>query len=470
AFQGVRISVRWLRQLPELIRATEGMTVVVANRGVIGIERGDTTRHSYGAAIDLGSTTIVAFLIDLNSGKEVAVASLLNRQSLYGDDIVARLARAQDNPAGLALMHDSIVAQIDELLGELAAQAGIELSRIHQVVVVGNMAMHHFLLGLDSTHLGLAPYAPVTRDSVAVTAGELGLRLGPDVPLYVLPNIAGFVGSDTVAVVLAAQLHVLPGVRMAIDVGTNSEVVLASNSRLLACSAPAGPAFEGARIKQGMRAAPGAIDHVWIDTDVRCSVIGRSLPHGVCGSALVDIVAGLLDAGLMDSSGKLLRRCELAPAVPERLRERIREADDRRDLAFVLVWAEAAGTGQDVVFTQQDVRQFQLAKGAIRAGAMVLQQTVGVDDEDLDEVLLAGAFGNFLDLANARRTGLVPAVPIDRLRSIGNAAGVGARLALTSAPECAAAERIGRRTEHIRLSGLDDFQRAFIQAMRFPEL
>ena len=470
AFHNVRVPLRWLARLPELIRRQEGMTVVVAGRDVIRLEAGDTTLANYGVALDIGTTTVVAFLVDLNTGAEAAVASALNRQSAYGDDLIARLSRAQNSDEGLARMHELIVHQLDELLAELAAGAGIEASQINEVVMVGNMTMHHFLLCLDSTFLGLSPYAPVIRDSLVVPARDLGLSaLEPDVPFYLLPNIDGFVGSDTVGVVLAGEMHKRPELRMAVDVGTNGEIVLGSRERLIACSAPAGPAFEGARIKQGMRAAPGAIDHVHIaNGDIAHSVIGDVAPRGVCGSALIDIVAVLLDAGLLDRTGKLLRTSELPPSVPNRLAERILEAENRRDSAFVLAWAEECGAECDIVFTQQDVREFQLAKGAIRAGGMVLEKVMEVSDDDLEEVLVAGAFGNFLDLANARRTNLVPQVPLERLRSLGNAAGVGARLALTSTRERIAAERIGRVTEHVRLSGLDDFQRAFVRAMQFP--
>lgn len=467
-FQGVHMPLPWLRRLPDFIRRTEGMTLVVAGRELIRLETGDTTPHHYGVAVDIGSTTVVGFLIDLNTGAELAVASGLNKQATYGDDLIARLSRAQYNPDGLARMHQLIIDQLNELFSQLADQAGIDIGQINEVTVVGNMAMHHFLLRLDSTFLGLSPYAPVIRDSVTVTAGELGLNLAPDTPLYTLPNIAGFVGSDTVGVILASEMHNSTGIKLAIDVGTNGEVALGSKERLIACSAPAGPAFEGARIKQGMRAALGAIDHVSIGSDVNYSVIGNVPPRGICGSALIDICAGLLRAGLLDFTGKFLRHADLPAGIPDRLRERLVEAENRRDTYFVLAWAEESGAEQDIIFTQQDIRQFQLAKGAIRAGEMVLQQVMGLADDDLEEVLLAGAFGNFIDLANARQVNLVPPqVPLERLRSIGNAAGMGARLALISTKERAAAERIGRKTEHIQLSGLDDFQKAFVHAMRF---
>jgi len=470
-FQRVRLPLYWLRQLPAFIRCKEGMTVVVAGREqVIRLEVGDTTAHHYGVAIDIGSTSVVGFLLDLNTGQEVAVTSDLNKQTAYGDDIIARLSRAQRNPEGLQRMHELIIDQLNAIVQRLVDEAGIETQYITEATIVGNMTMHHFLLRLDSTYLGLSPYAPVIRDSVVVSAQELGLTvLERDVPLYVLPNIAGFVGSDTVGVMLASGMHQSEAVMLAVDVGTNGEVALGSKARLIACSAPAGPAFEGARIKQGMRAATGAIDHVLFDGgDVRFTVIGTVPPKGICGSALVDITAGLLEAGLVDFSGKLLLHDELPSSVPPILRKRIVETEDRRDNYFILARAEETGAEKDIIFTQQDIREFQLAKGAIRAGEMVLQQHMGVDDDDLDEVVLAGAFGTYIDLTNARRVNLVPEVPIERLRAIGNAAGVGAKLALLSIRERMAAERIGRHTEHIQLSGLSDFQRAFVHAMRFP--
>ena len=467
SFQGVKVPLPWLRRLPDFIRREEGMTVVFAGREVVHLEAGDTTAHHYGVAIDIGSTTVVGFLIDLNTGAEVAVASGMNKQAIYGDDLIARLSRAQYNPEGLALMHQLIIEQLNTLFQQLADEANIEVSYIGEVTIVANMTMHHFLLQLDSTYLGLSPYAPVIREGVTITASELGLILTPEVPIYVLPNIAGFVGSDTVGVMLASEMHTSKAIKLAVDVGTNGEVALGSKARLIACSAPAGPAFEGARIKQGMRAAEGAIDHVQIDDDATYSVIGDVMPRGICGSALIDISAGLLRAGLLDYTGKFVRHKDLPASVPQRLRDRLIEAESRRDTYFVLAWAKDINAEEDIIFTQQDIREFQLAKGAIRAGEMVLQEYMGVADNDLDEVLLAGAFGNFIDLPNAREINLVPPVPLERIRSVGNAAGVGARLALTSIKERAAAERIGRKTEHIQLSGLSSFQKAFVHAMRF---
>lgn len=468
-FRGVTVPLHWLRRLPSFIRDEAGMTITVAGRELTLIEKGDTTWGNYGVAFDIGSTTVVGYLIDLNSGSEVTVASDLNYQARFGDDLIARLSRAQHDSEGLRQMHQLIIAQLNDLLAQLAEDAGIPLTEINEVTVVGNMAMHHFLLGLDSTYLGLSPYAPVTRDAMTISAGELGLALHPDSRVYVLPNIAGFVGSDTVGVILAGGLHQHDGVSLAADVGTNGEIAMSANGKLVACSSPAGPAFEGARIKMGMRAAQGAVDHVQLDgDDLAYSVIGGGPPAGICGSALIDLTAVLLQSGMLSWRGHLVAKDLLPDGVPANLRDRLFEAQQSRDNYFVVAWAGENGAERDIIFTQQDIREFQMAKGAIRAGEMVLQQQMGCRDEDLDTVLLAGAFGTYIDLENAREVNLVPDIPLERLQSVGNAAGVGARLALISTKERISAERIGRNTEHIQLSGLAKFQKAFVHAMRFP--
>jgi uncharacterized 2Fe-2S/4Fe-4S cluster protein (DUF4445 family) len=452
-----------------MIRDEAGMTLtVVGRRRVTRIESGNTAVDNCGIAVDIGSTSVVGYLIDLNTGEELAVASGLNNQSAYGDDIIARLSRAQSDEAGLTRLHRLVIEQLNAVFNELLEMAGVAVSAVNEVAIVGNMAMHHFLLRLDSTYLGLSPYAPVTRDSMVVSAGEIGLELHEDTPIFVLPNIAGFVGSDTVGVVLASGIAVSDGIMMAVDVGTNGEVVVGSKDRVIACSAPAGPAFEGARISQGMRATTGAIDHVTMNGDVEVSVIDGAPPVGVCGSALIDIAAAMLRAGLLDYTGRLLMHHELDASVPDPLRARLVDGEMRKDSYFVLVRRGEQDASAEIRFTQQDIREFQLAKGAIRAGEMVLQSHFGAADSDLVEVVLAGAFGTYIDLDNARAVNLVPPIDRTRLRSVGNAAGVGAKLALLSTRERATAERIGRGTEHIRLSGLDDFQKAFTSAMRFP--
>ena len=470
-FRRVLVPLHWLRALPALIRDERGMTITVVGRSrVTRIVPGDTTATSFGIAVDIGSTSVVAYLVNLESGEEIGVASGLNLQAAYGDDIVGRLSRAQFDPDGLARMHELVIEQLNDVFATLVADADLDRSQVDEVTVVGNMAMHHFLLRLDSTYLGLSPYAPVTRAALTVTAEELGLHLDADTPIYVMANIAGFVGSDTVAVVLASGLADAERPMMAVDVGTNGEVALGWTGRLIACSAPAGPAFEGARISQGIRATTGAIDHIDYEGDLKVSVIDDVVPVGICGSALIDIGAVLLRTGVIDHTGTIRRESEMPAGVPDAIRCRVVEGASRKDSAVVLVRAHEMGNVEPIVFTQQDIREFQLAKGAIRAGQMVLQDHAEVADGDLSEVVLAGAFGTYIDLENARAVNLVPQVPLDRLRSGGNAAGAGAQLALVSVAERRRAERLAREAEHIRLSGLDKFQRAFTHAMRFPQL
>ncbi len=465
----VHIPIGLLRQLPALSRLKEGLTLVLAGRDVIGLTGGNTALRQYGVAFDIGSTTIVGFLIDLSDGSEVAVASAVNKQNVFGDDIIGRLARSQRNPEGLEKLHNMLIEEINSILNELSSGNGVGLDEIYEVTVVGNMAMHHFLLKLDSTFLGLSPYAPVICEEFTVTARELGLVLGEHIPIFVLPNIAGFVGSDTVAVMLAAETTTSKAYRMAIDVGTNGEMALANNRRFIACSAPAGPALEGARIKMGMRASEGAIDHVKITDDVEITVIGDVPAVGICGSALIDIVAELVRSGLMHHSGAFKRHDKLGPEVNEALRGRLIEAEQRKDTYFILARAADTGADKDVIFSQADVRECQLAKGAIRAGAMMLLKEMGITDEDLEEVCLAGAFGNFLNPQNALRSGMAPQVDLAKIRPVGNAAGVGAKLALISVVERRRAIRIAQKTEHIQLSGSPEFQKAFGHAMLFPD-
>jgi uncharacterized 2Fe-2S/4Fe-4S cluster protein (DUF4445 family) len=419
-FSRVEVPLHWLRRLPALIRDERGMTLtIVGRRRVTRIVSGDSTVSSYGIAVDIGSTSVVGYLVNLDTGEEVGHASGMNRQAAYGDDIIGRLSRAQFSEEGLARMHELLIEQLNEVFADLVRSAGIDLSEIDEVTVVG--------------------------------------------------NIAGFVGSDTVGVILAGGLADAERPMMAVDVGTNGEVVLGWKKRMIACSAPAGPAFEGARISQGMRATTGAVDHVEIDGDVKVSVIDGVAPAGICGSALIDIGAGLLRAGVLHHTGRMLRHDELGSAVPDAVRDRLIDGATRKDAAFVLVRRGEMGNDEPIVFTQQDVREFQLAKGAIRAGEMVLQGHAGVTDDELGEVVLAGAFGSYIDLENARDVNLVPHLPLERLRSVGNAAGAGARLALVSTSERKRAEKVAESTEHVRLSGLAEFQTAFTHAMRFPK-
>lgn len=471
AWGPVEISLPLLRQLPGLLRTADyRLTATVLDGRLIALAPGDAFAPCCGIAFDLGTTTLVGYLFDLREGRQRAVVSALNPQVAYGDDVISRLGYAMAEPQGQTRLQEVLVEALNALMEEAAALAGVSPEHIYEIVAVGNMAMHHLFLGLDPTGLGLAPYVPTFRQGYRVRAQDLGLHAAPGAEVYLMPNIAGFVGSDTVAVLLATLVHQSRGIKLVIDLGTNGEIVLGAEGRLLACSTAAGPAFEGARIRQGMRAAAGAIDRVKIDRRIRCHVIGEGPAWGICGSGLIEAVAQLLERGLVSPSGRLLAPGEHGPDVGPPLLARVlsEEADGRR-IKFRLMTGEEAGTGQPIDLTQEDIRQLQLAKGAIAAGLRVLMREMGIGAEDIAEVLLAGAFGSFVDPWSARRIGLIPALPLERIKAIGNAAGAGAQIALLNRAERRLADLIAARAEHINLFLRPQFEDYFIQAMAFPQ-
>lgn len=456
-----QVDVTLLRMLPGLLRQAGGKLTLAAFQGqLLALEPGDTRGETYGLAIDIGTTSVVTTLLDLESAEVLGSVSSLNPQAVYGGDLMSRIAFAQSNPTGVAKLQTKIVKLLNDQVEELCGQAGVRRERIYKAVVVGNTCMHHLLLGIDPTHVGLAPYAPVLRPGVVCLARDLNLRILPLARVCLLPIVAGFVGADTVGVILATRIYESPGIRAVVDVGTNGEVVMGGRDGLLACSAPAGPALEGAQIRYGMRAAVGAIDKVAIGDEVRYHVLGDVPPLGICGSGLIDAVAALLDLGIIDPTGYIP-----GPA-PDCLRARLFERDKQR--AFVLVPAVESGRGEDLVISQEDIRQVQLAKGAIASGFLTLQKRLGIRPEDLDEVMLAGGFGNYLSIRSALRIGLIPPVPLERVRYVGNAASLGAQMALISERERARGEELARRVQHVSLAAQPDFEDVFVQALGFP--
>jgi uncharacterized 2Fe-2S/4Fe-4S cluster protein (DUF4445 family) len=454
-----------LRRVPGLLRDAGGeLTVTTFDRRILDIESGDTTAHKYGMAFDIGTTSIVGFLLDLSTGEQLASAGSLNPQAVYGGDLMSRIAFAQFDPAALKKLQARVLAAVNGFVKETCEKAGVSPAQVYKVVIVGNTCMHHIFLGIDPTFVGLAPYAPSVRAPVVAPARELGIRVSPNAPVCFLPIVAGFVGADTMGVVLATRIDESAQVRVAVDIGTNGEVVMGSRRKLMACSAPAGPALEGAQIRHGMRGAVGAIEKVEIDGDVRCGVIGGVPPIGICGSGLIDAVAKMLDAAVLDASGLL--RTEERDTLPPALRERLIERDGERQ--FVLAWAAESGHGSDITISQQDIRQLQLAKGAIYSGILMLKKVMGVADEEIKELMLAGGFGNYLNIESAIRIHLLPELPIDKVRYVGNAAALGAQMALLSEPERARALSVSRRIEHVSLAARPDFQDIFIEAICFP--
>jgi uncharacterized 2Fe-2S/4Fe-4S cluster protein (DUF4445 family) len=455
-----------LQALPQAIRddAGAGVTVTTFAARILAVERGDTTAMKFGLAIDVGTTTVVSTLVELESGEQLASVSSLNPQAVFGGDLMSRIAFAQFNPANLRKLHTRIVGLLNQHVEHLARESGVLPKWIYKVVVVGNTCMHHLLLGIDPTWVGLAPYAPVMRHALVVPARELFLKVAPEARVCLLPLVAGFVGADAVAVALSTRIHEGDELRIAVDIGTNGEVLLGSRERLWACSAPAGPALEGGQIRHGMRGARGAIDRVTVGEDLHLHTIGEAEALGICGSGLIDLVAGLLDAGVIDWQG--LIRVEDRDRLPPKLRDRVEMRGEERTI--VVARSGEAGAPRELVLTQDDVRQVQLAKGAIGSGITMLQRVAGIGPESVAELMLAGGFGNYVSIASAQRIGLIPILPRGTVRYVGNAASLGAQLCLLSENERALAERLAERVEHISLATHPDFEEVFVDAMNFP--
>jgi len=464
------LSPRALRQLPGAVRQGDGRLTLLVTDGVASPGRvirvmpdGASTRL-LGIAFDIGTTTVVGYLVDLETGKQLAVSSLLNPQTRYGDDVVSRIDHAGRVADGLETLQRGIVAGLNEIIAATASRAGVDTNDIVAVTVVGNTTMQHLFLGVSPSALALAPYVPAVTDAVCLSAEGLGLATYPDAVVWALPSIAGWVGADTVGMLLATGAHLQDEVALAIDIGTNGEMAIGSRRRMVACSTAAGPAFEGAQLSCGMRAADGAIDSVRIDGSVEWHTIGDRAPRGVCGSGVVDLVAEMLRSGLIDATGMMQSAETLTAMGQPTLAERI--GQNGRQRAFTLATPEEGG-GRPVVMTQRDVRELQLAKGAIRAGVEILMRELGIDAGDVQVVYLAGAFGNYINPESALTIGLIPRFPNARIVRVGNAAGSGARMALLSREALAEASRLVEQVEYLELSARHDFQDQFAEAMIF---
>ena len=464
----VDIGLSALRDMPQLLREADyRVTATVAEDRVLLLEPGDTTGQCVGMAFDIGTTTIVGTLVDLGTGKDLGVASTINPQTSFGDDVVSRIKRCRDEPDGLSRLHDSVLKAVNGLIAEAAAEAELEPRMICEVVFAGNTTMQEILCGINPMSLGEIPFVPAFRDPLRLAAGEMGLAVNSCADVHIFPQIGGFVGGDTVAGILAARMDDLAEPTVLVDVGTNGEIVLAHQGKLIATSVAAGPAFEGARIVNGMRAAAGAIEKVVIGDDVQINVIGNAPPAGLCGTGLIDAVAGLLRSGVLDVTGRILGPDEFPSDVAPAIAARIVGQDDKYD--FVLVRAEESGTGEEIRLYQKDIRELQLANGAIRAGISILLGTEGLAPSDLGAVLLAGAFGNFIRRSSATRIGMLPQIAAERIRFVGNTASFGAKRALLSREERERAARLAKETCHVDLSLSPEFQMEFASAMLFPE-
>lgn len=463
-----RIYPAVLADLPgALRRAGFKVTATMIDNSLTGVEEGNTIRQKYGLALDIGTTTLAIYLLDLNSGKLRAATSCTNPQKIYGADVISRIQHAQAT-AGLRQLQEMVLGALNRSISLLIKENGIGDTDIYEAVVVGNTTMTHLFLGVDPSYLANAPFTPAFRNSMEISAGELGLRMHPLGRVVVLSNIAGYVGADTVGVMLATRIDRQEGFHLAVDIGTNGEVVLAGQGRILTCSTAAGPAFEGSHIKHGMRAAVGAIEAVKIDGDVSLKTIGDSAPRGICGSGLIDAAAEMLRKGIIDASGRFASPEERDGNRNARLWSRLRRSEDGWE--FVLAPGSISASGEDIVITQKDLRELQLAKGAILAGIRLLLREVGAEPGSINGIFLAGTFGNYINKESALAIGLLPAVSPELIIPVGNAAGDGAIMALLSGGERATAASLSLKAEHIELSARMDFQEDFVEALAFPEV
>jgi uncharacterized 2Fe-2S/4Fe-4S cluster protein (DUF4445 family) len=414
----------------------------------------------FGLAVDIGTTTVVAKLIDMKSGDCLAVQADTNPQSRFGDDVISRIAYAGTDE-GLAELQKLIVSCITDLLARCCEKAAVDADRIYEICIVGNTTMNHIFLGLPVEQLGRAPYSAFNLEAKDIPAGQTALGINPAGNIHTVENIAGFVGADTVAVALAAGIGSAEKMSLIIDIGTNGEVVLGTAGRLFAASCAAGPALEGARISCGSRASEGAIESVVVnEADIVLDVIGGGPARSLCGSGLIDAAAVLLDLGIIDPTGRFTEPQKLRRLLSAKIFSRIIEQNGQP--AFIL-----ASSGQKVVLTQQDIRQMQLAKAAIRAGIRLLQKKIGIGDDDIEQLFLAGAFGNYIRAESALRVGLLPAVPPERIHFVGNAASSGAQLILVSSQMRKLAADLARRIEYVEIAHQPDFQSVFTDCMSF---
>ena len=458
-----------IRELYDILRDSDfKVTVVISDGRVVNVEPGDTSGRLYGIAFDLGTTTVVGTVIDLLDGSELAHASRLNAQIVYGEDTISRIKHAIENREGRHDMIDKIHGVVNEIIAEASELAGIRTDEIYEAVFAGNTTMSHLFLGFNPEGLSKIPFVPVTNSAVNLRAQDAGIDINPQGNIYVLPNIAGFVGSDTVAVMLACN-YIEPGpVQLAVDVGTNGELALRHNGALTVCSTAAGPALEGAALTCGMRAAKGAIEHVRITPDeMEIDVIGDSEPVGMCGSGIIDLLAELLETGIVDTLGRILSTEELRDTIPGYLLKHVTTVDD--EPAFIINPESTGGTkSKDIVLTQKDIRQIQLAKGAISSGINLILKSSGLTADDLDEILLAGAFGNYIRKSSAQRIGLLPGIPPERIRFVGNAASTGAKMALLSDAVREDADLVRQKAKHLELAALPEFMNEYADSMLFP--
>lgn len=422
----------------------------VRNDEIIAISSPES--RQLGLAIDLGTTKIASYLVNLCNGKTLAAKGAMNPQTIYGEDIISRISAVVNSPHEGIKLQKLVADAINKLAVNMCAEIDAELGEIVEVVVVGNTAMHHLFLGLPVRQLALSPFVPAVSGALDTKARNLGLNIASGAYIHLLPNIAGFVGADHVAMLLATEAWQAKAPTIAIDIGTNTEVSFINKGKVSSISCASGPAFEGGHIKNGMWAASGAIERVQITKDsVQYQTIDDAPPVGICGSGILDAIAQLYQIGVIGNDGRM-----------KDSHPRVRTQKEQRE--FVLVSKKERNGLPAIVITQRDVRELQLAKAAIRTGIQVLLEANGCAEEEIKQVIIAGAFGSYIDIKSAIAIGMLPSLPLDHFRQVGNAAGMGAKLALVSVSQRARAQKIASRVHYLELASFPNFRQAFIQA------
>jgi len=442
-----RMDITVQREMSAVLRSSDWRAcIALRNNEIVALDEPST--RWLGLAVDIGTTKIAVYLVDMESGETLASRGLMNPQISYGEDVVSRIYTASKSSENASKLQMLLVDALNETSESLCSEIEADPSHIVEAVVVGNTAIHHLFLRLPVHQLGVSPYVPAIRSAVDVKARDLGLRLSSGAYVHLLPNIAGYVGADHVAMILATEMDRDEGIFLALDIGTNTEICLNCHGRMTSVSCASGPAFEGAHIRCGMRAAPGAIEHMRLTGNrLEIQTIGGMTPVGICGSGLLDVVAQMLENRVIDPTGKML---------PHPL---VRNLDGRQELVLAELENERA-----VTVSQKDVRELQMAKAAIRIGIETLVEEAGITEKDIEKIIIAGAFGTFIDVESAVTIGMLPPLPVSRFQQVGNAAGTGARLALISESKRRAADQIALRDGYIELASIPDFNRKFAAA------
>lgn len=455
--QDLIIPLEVLRELPSILRSYDwDVTVVLYGNELISVEPGDTTSKLYGVAVDIGTSKVIAHLVDLNSGVTLVERFVENPQSTYGADVVSRITYAEKSQENLVRLQNLITSAVNRLVKELVEEVGVSHEDVYEVVLVGNTVMHHLFFGIQPSFIARSPYVQVISHSLRYRARELGVDVSKYGYVYSLPTIRAFVGADAVANLLATQMYRRDELVLTIDIGTNTEVLLGNSKVILVTSAPAGPAFEGVGITHGMRAIPGAIGSVVINgLDVRYECIGGVRPRGICGTGLIDLIAELYRNKIIDSLGKFV--------VSEHPRIRREQGLHR----FTLVPAEESGTGVEIYVTFKDIETILLAKAAIRSSWIILSRRLGINPSEIDQVYVAGSFGAKLNADNAVEIGLLPSVSRDRITFIGESAVVGAKIALKSSKAREEVEEVVRgKVKYVELSADPEFREVYVKSLR----